>query len=41
MHVGEREEAGIELLLSDPKIVAWLEPSDQTEDDDGEPARES
>ena len=30
----ENEEAGIALLLSDPEIVAWLEP-DEGEDDEG------
>ncbi len=34
----EREETGIELLLSDPEIVAWLEP-EETKDDDDEPPR--
>ena len=37
--VSEREETGIELLLSEPEIVAWLEPREQTEDDDDEPLR--
>ena len=30
----ENEESGIELLLSDPEIVAWLE-LDEVEDDEG------
>ena len=30
----EREENGFELLLSDPEIVAWLEPEDADELDD-------
>jgi hypothetical protein len=30
----ENEESGIELLLSDPEIVAWLE-LDEGEDDEG------
>jgi hypothetical protein len=38
--VSEREETGIELLLSQPEIVAWLEPHDHTDDsDDDEPRR--
>jgi hypothetical protein len=37
--VSEREETGIELLLSEPEIVAWLEPREQTDDDDDEPPR--
>jgi hypothetical protein len=35
--MSEREETGIELLLSQPEIVAWLEPGKQTDDDDDEP----
>ena len=39
----EREESGgtvIELLLREPEIVAWLEPSeDEAPDDDYEPPR--
>jgi hypothetical protein len=35
--VTEQEETGVELLLSEPEIVAWLEP-DETDDDD-EPSR--
>jgi hypothetical protein len=30
------EQTGIELLLSEPEIVAWLEP-DENQDDDDEP----
>jgi hypothetical protein len=37
--VNERQETGIELLMSEPEIVAWLEPREQTEDDDDEPPR--
>lgn len=33
----EREEIGIELLLSDPEIVAWLQPAETK--DDGEVVR--
>jgi hypothetical protein len=33
----EREETGIELLLSEPDIVAWLEPREQDDDDDEAP----
>jgi len=36
--VTEREETAIEVLLSEPEIVAWLEP-DETGDDDDEPPR--
>jgi hypothetical protein len=32
--VTAEEEAGIELLLSDPEIVAWLEPAEIDEGDD-------
>jgi hypothetical protein len=32
--MAENEDAGIELLLSQPEIVAWLE-LDKDEDDDG------
>jgi hypothetical protein len=35
--VTEREESGIELLLSEPEIVAWLEPDEASEDDDEPP----
>ena len=35
--MGEHDERGIELLLSEPEIVAWLEP-DETGEDDEEPA---
>jgi hypothetical protein len=36
--VTELEENGIELLLSEPEIVAWLEPY-ENEDDEDEPPR--
>jgi hypothetical protein len=32
--VTEEEEIGIELLLSEPEIVAWLEPHENKDDDD-------
>jgi hypothetical protein len=34
----EQEEMGIELLLSEPEIVAWLEPRERADDEpaDGE-----
>jgi hypothetical protein len=32
-----REETAIELLLSEPEIVAWLEPDERDEGDDDEP----
>ena len=32
--MGEHEARGIELLLSDPEIVAWLEPDETGEDDE-------
>jgi hypothetical protein len=39
--MSEREETGgatvIELLLREPEIVAWLEPDDETDDDDEPP----
>ena len=35
----EREETGIDLLLSEPEIVAWLEPREDSDDDDDEPPR--
>jgi hypothetical protein len=37
--MSERDEGGtvIELLLREPEIVAWLEPSDDDEPDDDEP----
>jgi len=35
--VTEREETGIELLLSEPEIVAWLEPHEDSDDDDEPP----
>lgn len=34
----EREELGIELLLSEPEIVAWLEPERNDDDADEPPA---
>jgi len=34
----EREKTGTELLLSEPEIVAWLEPRKRDEDDDEPPA---
>jgi hypothetical protein len=34
----EREALGIELLLSEPEIVAWLEPR-EAKDDEGEVVR--
>lgn len=34
----EREETGIELLLSEPEIVAWLEPETNEDDADEPPA---
>ena len=30
----EREETGVELLLSEPEIVAWLEPDDPADEKD-------
>jgi hypothetical protein len=36
--VTEEEQTGLELLLSEPDIVAWLEPHDTT-DDEEEPPR--
>ena len=33
----EREETAVELLLSDPEIVAWLDPDRATGDDDEPP----
>ena len=36
----DREERGIELLLNEPEIVAWLEPHEDTADDDEPPAGE-
>jgi hypothetical protein len=32
--VTEREEAGLELILSEPDFIAWLEPDDDDADDD-------
>jgi hypothetical protein len=34
----EREKTGVELLLTEPEIVAWLEPRPRDEDDDEPPA---
>jgi hypothetical protein len=31
--MSEQEQEGVELLLSDPHIVAWLEPDDAEEDE--------
>ena len=33
----KREETAIELLLSDPEFVAWLEPDERTDRDEDEP----
>ena len=33
----EPEETGIELLLSEPEIVAWLEPTESESDHDDPP----
>ena len=30
----EREETGVELLMSEPEIVAWLEPDDPGDEGD-------
>jgi hypothetical protein len=35
----ETEQTWIELLLSEPEIVAWLEPDEPEADDDGDPPR--
>jgi hypothetical protein len=32
----EREHTGIELLLSEPDIIAWLEPPYESDDDEDE-----
>jgi hypothetical protein len=37
--VTEGETIGIDLLLSEPEIVAWLEPQENTDDNDDEPLR--
>ena len=34
----KREKTGIELLLNEPEIVAWLDPH-ELDDDDDEPPR--
>ena len=36
VHVTEPEQTGIELLLCEPEILAWLEPH-ESKDDDEEP----
>jgi len=36
----EREETGVELLMSEPEIVAWLEPDDPGDDGDETQAME-
>jgi hypothetical protein len=33
-NVTEREKTGIELLLSEAEIVAWLEPDENKDDDE-------
>jgi hypothetical protein len=33
----ERDEIGIELLLSEPEIRAWLEPHEDADDDEPPP----
>jgi hypothetical protein len=38
--VTERDQAGIELLLSEPEIVAWLELQDGDNDDEAPCTRE-
>jgi len=30
----EREETGVELLMSEPEILAWLEPDDPADEGD-------
>jgi hypothetical protein len=35
--VTDREKTGIELLLNEPEIVAWLEPREHDDDDDEPP----
>jgi hypothetical protein len=37
--VTKREETAVELLLSDPELVAWLEPDERNDGDDDEPPR--
>jgi hypothetical protein len=32
--VTERDQAGIDLLLSEPEFLAWLEPQDGKEEDE-------
>ena len=36
--MNDREETGVELLLSEPEIVAWLEPAGSDDEDDEPPA---
>jgi len=36
--VKQPEETGVELLLSEPEIVAWLEPPEHKDEDDEPPA---
>ena len=36
--MGERHEEAVELLLSDPQLVAWLEPDERVEEDEEEVA---
>jgi hypothetical protein len=35
----ERETTGIEVLLSDPEVLAWLEPEEDDEPEDETPER--
>ena len=41
LHVTRRDETGIELLLNEPEIVAWLEPTEVEDVDDDDPSRAS
>ena len=34
MNMSDSEAGGFELLLSDPQIVAWLEPDEREDDED-------
>ena len=36
--MGEHEKSGIDLLMSQPEIVAWLEPDETGKDDEEEDA---
>jgi len=36
--VTEREKNAVELLLSEPEIVAWLEPHETEDDEDALPS---